>query len=754
MNNNKNRNELYLVTGAAGNLGSAIVRNLVANGKTVRSFVLRGEEAARHLPEGANVYEGDVTDVSSLDTLFSDIPEDTAVYCIHCAAMVSVSNLVADKIWHVNVDGTQNIIDQCKTHGARLIFIGSTGAIPEEPKGTIIREVESFDPNAVIGIYDQTKAASCQLVLDAIHAGEIDGCLILPSGISGPGDYTFGNVAGVIKEYVEGKMPAGVEGTFNCADIRDMAETIVRACKEGRSGESYILGGDQIGMKEVFDILAEHTGLPTIKTILPAGMGKFLGSMSDMAEMVTHKPQRMTSFAVYNLVRNNEFDSSKAMKELGYSPRSMAQSIAEEIDWMISEGIVTLPEPKEPDTRSFGEKLADTGSAIGHGIAAGAKAAGHGVAVGYKAVEHGVVAGYNAVADGVEDSIHAMSENFREMTMLRAGAAYEAAPAVDEKEGGIVNSYDNTEALSKKFPVEHPTTILPGMETAIQNRLLNGFENWNRGFDAWKVWGDILYTPDSMYNVHGVRLTLPEYQQAMNLTLRNNNIFMGKFRNMIVNDDWAAIHYDIRTINRESGESSDGSVMEFVQFENYGDGLDTRVVEGWAGTKGKDYDGLLRLLTPKEREAQEQARADILSREIPEIDVLAVRYPVLHPTSVRTALGREIRQAILLDFDCWNKGFDAWEAWAGRTLADDFVCHTDFGDATREQYLENARQWFEEKDTKRLYFDNLLVRDNWAAIHYRTVSTVNGVKEDKSIMQFFRFREEEDGVKLVECWNK
>ena len=752
--NTSTNNELYIVTGAAGNLGSAIVRHLVANGKAVRSFVLRGEEAAKHLPEGANVHEGDVTDVATLDRLFSDIPENTAVYCIHCAAMVSVSNLVADKIWHVNVDGTQNIIDQCKAHGARLIFIGSTGAIPEEPKGTIIREVESFDPNAVIGIYDQTKAASCQLVLDAIHAGEIDGCLILPSGISGPGDYTFGNVAGVIKEYVEGKMPAGVEGTFNCADNRDMAETIVRACKEGRSGESYILGGDQIGMKEVFDILAEHTGLPTIKTILPAGMGKFLGSMSDMAEMVTHKPQRMTSFAVYNLVRNNEFDSSKAMKELGYSPRSMAQSIAEEIDWMISEGIVTLPEPKEPDTRSFGEKLADTGSAIGHGIAAGAKAAGHGVAVGYKAVEHGVVAGYNAVADGVEDSIHAMSENFREMTMLRAGAAYEAAPAVDEKEGGIVNSYDNTEALSKKFPVEHPTTILPGMETAIQNRLLNGFENWNRGFDAWKVWGDILYTPDSMYNVHGVRLTLPEYQQAMNLTLRNNNIFMGKFRNMIVNDDWAAIHYDIRTINRESGESSDGSVMEFVQFENYGDGLDTRVVEGWAGTKGKDYDGLLRLLTPQEREAQEQARADILSREIPEIDVLAVRYPVLHPTSVRTALGREIRQAILLDFDCWNKGFDAWEAWAGRTLADDFVCHTDFGDATREQYLENARQWFEEKDTKRLYFDNLLVRDNWAAIHYRTVSTVNGVKEDKSIMQFFRFREEEDGVKLVECWNK
>lgn len=338
-----NKNELYIVTGAAGNLGSAIVRELVNREKPVRAFVLQGEEAARHLPKEALVIEGDVTDIASLETLFADIPENTTAYCIHCAAMVSVSNLVAEKIWHVNVDGTRYIVDKCHEHNVRLIFIGSTGAIPEQPMGTAIKEIDHYDPNAVIGLYDQTKAASCQLVLDAIHNGEIDGCLILPSGISGPKDYTFGNVAGVIREYTEGKMPAGVEGTFNCADNRDMAETIIRACKDGRTGESYILGGDMIEMKEVFDILSAHTGLPTIKTILPAGIGRLLGKMSDMAEKMTHKPQRMTSFAVYNLVRNNEFDSSKAVAELGYNPRPMAQSIAEEIDWMIEEGLVTIP---------------------------------------------------------------------------------------------------------------------------------------------------------------------------------------------------------------------------------------------------------------------------------------------------------------------------------------------------------------------------------------------------------------------------
>jgi len=338
-----NTNELYIVTGAAGNLGSAIVRELVSRGKPVRAFVLRGEEAAGHLPKQARIFEGDVTDISTLETLFADIPDNTATYCIHCAAMVSVSNLVAEKIWQVNVDGTRHIVDKCREHNVRLIFISSTGAIPEQPMGTAIKEIDHYDLNAVIGLYDQTKAAASQLVLDAIHRKEIDGCLILPTGISGPGDYTFGNVSGVIREYTEGKMPAGVEGSFNCADNRDMAETIIRACKDGRTGESYILGGDMIGMKEVFDILSRHTGLPTIKTILPAGIGKLLGKMSDMAEKMTHKPQRMTSFAVYNLVRNNEFDSSKAIAELGYHPRPMAQSIAEEIDWMIEEGIVTIP---------------------------------------------------------------------------------------------------------------------------------------------------------------------------------------------------------------------------------------------------------------------------------------------------------------------------------------------------------------------------------------------------------------------------
>jgi len=82
----------------------------------------------------------------------------------------------------------------------------------------------------------------------------------------------------------------------------------------------------------------------------------------------------------------------------------------------------------------------------------------------------------------------------------------------DGDEVVIVNSYDNTQELIQKFPVNNPTTVRPGIEEKIQNRLLTGFENWNRGFLAWKKWGSILYTEASIYNVHGARLTLGQYQ--------------------------------------------------------------------------------------------------------------------------------------------------------------------------------------------------------------------------------------------------
>lgn len=117
-----------------------------------------------------------------------------------------------------------------------------------------------------------------------------------------------------------------------------------------------------------------------------------------------------------------------------------------------------------------------------------------------------------------------------------------------EDELEIVDSYNNTDELIQKFPVINPTTVQDGLEEKIQNRLLTGFENWNRGFKAWKKWGDILYTNASIYNVHGARLTLAQYQKSMDITLKQANILMGDFHNMLICGNFTAIYYDIITI--------------------------------------------------------------------------------------------------------------------------------------------------------------------------------------------------------------
>ncbi|WP_194542735.1 nuclear transport factor 2 family protein [Paenibacillus sp. JZ16] len=320
----------------------------------------------------------------------------------------------------------------------------------------------------------------------------------------------------------------------------------------------------------------------------------------------------------------------------------------------------------------------------------------------------------------------------------------------------ISDSYDNTEELAATFPIINPTPIETEMEKNIQNRLLNGFENWNRGYEAWEAWGDILYTEDSLYNVHGVKLTLKEYQAAMNEQLKSTDIQMGNFNNMIINDDWAAIRYDISSTARGSQQSSDGSVMEFVHFKDYGDPLGTRVVEGWAGTKGMDFDGLTSFQTDEAKAAQQAALDEIVNAKIPDTTDLETKYPVTYPTPINTDMAKKIKSTILSDFDKWNQGFDAWSDWADTYYDSDLQYHTNSETMTLPEYKDFVKKDAESTDVKRIRFDNMLISGDWAAIHYRITNedTKTGKKTAGDIMQFLHFAEEGNSLKVIESWTK
>ncbi|NGZ74678.1 nuclear transport factor 2 family protein [Saccharibacillus alkalitolerans] len=331
-----------------------------------------------------------------------------------------------------------------------------------------------------------------------------------------------------------------------------------------------------------------------------------------------------------------------------------------------------------------------------------------------------------------------------------------AEPAGTEPAVNISDSYDNTEELAARFPVVNPTPIDTQMEKNIQNRLLNGFENWNRGYETWEAWGDILYTPDSLYNVHGVKLTLKEYQSSMNAQLKSSDIQMGNFHNMIISGDWAAIRYDISTTDRQSEKSSDGSVMEFVHFKDYGDERGTRVVEGWAGTKGEDFEQVSSFQNDNEKAAQQESLDAIVHKEIPDTTDLEAKYPVTSPTPIDSDMGKKIKDVILNDFEKWNQGFDSWEKWADTYYDSSLQYHTSKDTLNLSEYKAAMKESADSTDTKRIQFDNMLISGDWAAIHYRITNEdkTTGEKTAGDVMQFLHFAQDGDQLKVIESWTK
>jgi hypothetical protein len=123
---------------------------------------------------------------------------------------------------------------------------------------------------------------------------------------------------------------------------------------------------------------------------------------------------------------------------------------------------------------------------------------------------------------------------------------------------------------------------MSNLQEAIKNRLETGFKNWNGGYEGWLEWCNTLYEPDAHYNVYGQRWTLEEYKEAMGKLFQVYDMELGNFENMIINDDWCAIRYNVNVINKQTGEKIPQQTMEFVHFKENPEPVGARVIEGWA----------------------------------------------------------------------------------------------------------------------------------------------------------------------------
>ena len=329
---------IYIVTGAAGHLGSTVVRKLLALGKTIRTLVLPHEMHKNDLI-GTEIYEGDVCNEESLEPLFAT-QDGEELIVIHCAGIVSIASGYHKIVYDVNVSGTRNVVDCCiKHHVKKLVYVSSVHAIPEKPKGEIITEISHFDPDQVVGLYAKTKSEATQIVLNAAAEG-LDASVVHPSGICGPYDYGRGHITQLFKDYYKGSLTAAVKGGYDFCDVRDVADGIISCVENGKQGECYILSGKYYSIPDMLEYFHEISGKKPIKTYLPLWFAKLTAPLAEVYYKILRQPPLYTSYSLYTLETNANFSNEKAKSWLGYHVRPITDTIKDMMNWMKKEKLI------------------------------------------------------------------------------------------------------------------------------------------------------------------------------------------------------------------------------------------------------------------------------------------------------------------------------------------------------------------------------------------------------------------------------
>ena len=237
-------------------------------------------------------------------------------------------------MYDVNVNGTANVVDACVTHHARrLIYVSSVHAIPLLPFGQDMKEISSFDPDAGTGYYAKTKAAATNIVLAAAKEG-LDAVAVHPAGIIGPKGLPTGNMAYLIKSFVQGRLPAAIRGGFDFVDVRDVAHGIALAAEKGKSGECYILSNRFIDLRELFDTLSEVAGKKRLKLYLPMWAAKAIVPFMECYYKLFRKTPIFTRYSLFTITQNAAYSHEKATRELGYSTRPLKETLVDIVQWL------------------------------------------------------------------------------------------------------------------------------------------------------------------------------------------------------------------------------------------------------------------------------------------------------------------------------------------------------------------------------------------------------------------------------------
>lgn len=322
-------NKKILVTGATGFIGSCLVNKLASTADEVAVLVRKTSDLtvlADVLHKVRLVY-GDITDRASLDSAMQGID---LVY--HSAGLTYMGDKKNALLYKINVEGTRNILQACVAAGIkRVVHVSSITAVGIAFDKKPVDETVVWNFEAISLEYARTKHIAELEVAEAVKKG-LDCVIVNPAFVFGAGDLNF-NAGRIIKDVYNRRLPFYPLGGICLVDVEIVAETIMTAMEKGRTGERYIIGGENVSYKELADTISRITGAPKILLPLPFWMAKVLKALLDLYKN-KNRISKLFNLSMFRVASHFlYFDSSKASRELNMRFEPHENSIRSAYEW-------------------------------------------------------------------------------------------------------------------------------------------------------------------------------------------------------------------------------------------------------------------------------------------------------------------------------------------------------------------------------------------------------------------------------------
>lgn len=315
------------VTGGTGFIGANLVRLLLDRGYEVRALV-RPESDLQNLRGLEIELVGGHLNDPEIDRSLRDCS-----VLFHVAAHYSLWQKDREKLYESNVLGTRNILAAARRAGVeRVIYTSSVAAIGVGKDGRSVDETYQSPVEKLIGHYKKSKYYAEQEAKKAIRSGQ-DIVIVNPSTPIGPLDSKPTPTGDIILRFLRRQMPAYVNTGLNVIDVRDVAIGHLLALEKGRTGERYILGNQNMSLKDLLEELSKITGIPAPKMSIPFWIPQIVAWFDEKILASLGKTPSVPLDGVRMSKQKMYYDPSKAIRELGLPRSPIEIALKDAVDW-------------------------------------------------------------------------------------------------------------------------------------------------------------------------------------------------------------------------------------------------------------------------------------------------------------------------------------------------------------------------------------------------------------------------------------